>query len=327
MSGNIHKSLTDPASVIRRYISDVYRCSRTLSVADFQRRCFDLLQQFVPFDSAVWLIGTSPNTVTKHFVHPCNCHCDDDTCCTAVKCEESLLLDMQANQKFTACLYDRNSKNELVREAACKGIDVSYTSKHTLFNAGFYGQAGLYTNISVYRSHRARPFSSQEQYIKTELVSHIVDAYENNLYCSLGMMSSSKSTAITDGNGVIHQRTAVFDAMLQREWCKWGGPCLPEEVSALISEGVLTYSGEHITIQIVQNQDLFILKTEEASLAVKLTPKEDMVANYLTRGYTYKEIAIKLKISPSTVTNHVNRIYKKQQVRNKTELSAKLATY
>jgi len=319
--------LIDPALAIRRYISDLYRCSRTLAAADFQCYCFDLLQQFVPFDSAVWLIGASPNTVTKHYVHPCSCPCDDDTCCTAVKCKESLLLDTQANQELTACLFDRKSTDEPGREAACRGIDVSYTSKHSLFTAGFYGQAGLYTNISVYRSHRARPFSSQEQNIKTELVSHIVEAYENNLYCSLGMMFSSESTAIADRNGVIHQRAAVFDVMLQREWCQWGGQRLPEEVSALISEGESSYRGQHITIQIVQNKDLFILKTEEVSFAVKLTPREDMVANCLAQGSTYKEIAIKLKISPSTVTNNVNRIYKKLQVRNKTELSAKLAPY
>jgi DNA-binding CsgD family transcriptional regulator len=317
----------DPASVVRRYISDVYRCSRTFAAADFQRRCFDLLQQVVSFDSAVWLIGAGPNTVTKHYVHPCNCPSDDDICCNAVRCKESLLLDTQANQEFTACLYDRSSTNESGREVACMGFDVSCTRKHSLVTAGFFGQAELYTKISVYRSRRARPFSSKERNIKTELASHMVEAYENNLYCSMGMMVSSESTAIADRNGVIHQRTAVFDVMLQREWCQWGGPCLPEEVSALISEGESTYSGGHITIQIVQHQDLFILKTQEVSLAVKLTPREDMVTNYLTQGFTYKEIAIKLKISPSTVTNHVNRIYKKLQVRNKTELSAKLAGY
>ena len=50
-----------------------------------------------------------------------------------------------------------------------------------------------------------------------------------------------------------------------------------------------------------------------------LTPKEKMVLQYISRGYSNKEIARSLEISPHTVASHIKRIYQKLEVNSRNE--------
>ncbi|WP_020397059.1 response regulator [Thiolinea disciformis] len=50
-----------------------------------------------------------------------------------------------------------------------------------------------------------------------------------------------------------------------------------------------------------------------------LTPKEKMVLQYISRGYSNKEIARALEISPHTVASHIKRIYQKLAVNSRNE--------
>jgi len=50
-----------------------------------------------------------------------------------------------------------------------------------------------------------------------------------------------------------------------------------------------------------------------------LTPKEKLVLQYISRGYSNKEIASALKISPHTVASHIKRIYRKLEVNSRNE--------
>lgn len=50
-----------------------------------------------------------------------------------------------------------------------------------------------------------------------------------------------------------------------------------------------------------------------------LTPKEKMVLQYISRGYSNKEIARSLEISPHTVASHIKRIYHKLEVNSRNE--------
>lgn len=50
-----------------------------------------------------------------------------------------------------------------------------------------------------------------------------------------------------------------------------------------------------------------------------LTPREEEILSYLSKGYLYKEIAAELFISIETVRTHIRKIYQKLQVRTRTE--------
>jgi len=52
---------------------------------------------------------------------------------------------------------------------------------------------------------------------------------------------------------------------------------------------------------------------------ISLSPRENEVLNFLSRGLLYKEIADQLRISTGTVRQHIHRIYEKLHVQNRTE--------
>ena len=55
------------------------------------------------------------------------------------------------------------------------------------------------------------------------------------------------------------------------------------------------------------------------TLEALLTPKEKMVLQHLSRGYSNKEIAKSLCISPHTVASHIKHIYRKLEVNSRNE--------
>ncbi len=54
-----------------------------------------------------------------------------------------------------------------------------------------------------------------------------------------------------------------------------------------------------------------------------LTPREEEILSYLSKGYRYKEIADQLFISVETVRSHLHRVYEKLHVRSRTEAVVK----
>jgi DNA-binding NarL/FixJ family response regulator len=56
---------------------------------------------------------------------------------------------------------------------------------------------------------------------------------------------------------------------------------------------------------------------------VRLTPREQQIVEFLSRGYSDKEIADKLQISAWTVHNHLKHIFEKLGVHSRTEAAIK----
>ncbi len=67
-----------------------------------------------------------------------------------------------------------------------------------------------------------------------------------------------------------------------------------------------------------QNDEIAESNTEETHETL-LTPKEKLVLQYISRGYSNKEIAKSLDISPHTVASHIKRIYRKLEVNSRNE--------
>ena len=89
---------------------------------------------------------------------------------------------------------------------------------------------------------------------------------------------------------------------------------LLEAISELVSGGS-PMSGE-IARKVVQTfARPAIHKLPESNL----TPREEEILTYLSKGFLYKEIASELFISIETVRSHIRKIYQKLQVRTRTE--------
>jgi DNA-binding CsgD family transcriptional regulator len=57
---------------------------------------------------------------------------------------------------------------------------------------------------------------------------------------------------------------------------------------------------------------------------VKLTPREQAVAELLVEGLTYPQIAERLKIASKTVNTHIEKVYRKLDVHNATQAARRL---
>lgn len=89
---------------------------------------------------------------------------------------------------------------------------------------------------------------------------------------------------------------------------------LLESISELVNGGS-PMSGE-IARKVVQT----FSKSETHLLPESnLTPREEQILAYLSKGFLYKEIASELYISIETVRSHIRKIYQKLQVRTRTE--------
>ena len=60
-------------------------------------------------------------------------------------------------------------------------------------------------------------------------------------------------------------------------------------------------------------------QTKPAADAPRLTKREMDVLEYITRGFTYNEVAKFLELSPHTVTSHIKHIYQKLEVKSRSE--------
>lgn len=76
----------------------------------------------------------------------------------------------------------------------------------------------------------------------------------------------------------------------------------------------------HIARKVVQSFQKSKPTTDPTAI---LSPREQEVLDYLSKGFLYKEIADKLGISYETVHTYIRRIYEKLQVRTRTEAVAK----
>jgi len=89
---------------------------------------------------------------------------------------------------------------------------------------------------------------------------------------------------------------------------------LLESITELVNGGS-PMSGE-IARKVVQT---FAKPVSHTIPDVSLTPREEEILSYLSRGFLYKEIASELSISIETVRTHIRKIYQKLQVRTRTE--------
>ena len=85
-----------------------------------------------------------------------------------------------------------------------------------------------------------------------------------------------------------------------------------------VMEGGAPMSGE-IARRVIES---FQRPTTAAEPDAQLTPREEEVLAWVSRGFASKEIADRLNISPRTVSLHLQHIYGKLHVRSRTEAAA-----
>jgi DNA-binding NarL/FixJ family response regulator len=115
-----------------------------------------------------------------------------------------------------------------------------------------------------------------------------------------------------------HQPRIVFQALLNGAQGYLFKPVSGEELELAIRAAARGESpmSKQVAMLMVQ---YFNEKGKEQKLIKKLSPKENIILERLSRGLTYDQIADDTNITVATVRTHINRMYKKLHVNSRGE--------
>jgi DNA-binding CsgD family transcriptional regulator len=188
--------------------------------------------------------------------------------------------------------------------------------------------------ILLSRREPAQQFTRQDAAVFEILAPHLMQAYSTSrrlLLASLGgggdPRLTTRTVAMVDRAGVVHDAHSSFQATLRGEWEDWDGHRVPEPLRQLLArrkDVPFRYKGSRIAAYVVPVGDLYMLVARPLHPIDALTEREIEVAKPYAMGKNFREVAEQVGVSPATVRSHIRNVFAKIDVRNKTELAAKL---
>lgn len=317
-------SMDSKQDAASRFLLELYRGARSVSVSDFRKWALELLNRFVVFDSALWGMGYLADeiVVTAFTLHnqPMEMMVnyerfkDADFLVNHLACAPGTAIDL-----FDVVSQETFRKSEIYkRHARIYGMEQNMAifipdPLTRLFNA-----------LSFYRADPGAYFAPGDKAFVQFVAPHFVEAATLNYFHDLLLKGEHGgcSVIVSDREGLLHQIEVPVAELLQREWPDWQGPGLPGILRKKVQdEDFTTHQGERIRVDFQPRGEWCHLLLRELGPFDRLTTRERQIAEQLARGRRYKEVSEEMGLSPSTITNHANRIYRKLGVRSKAELA------
>jgi DNA-binding CsgD family transcriptional regulator len=323
--------LLSALEALGRLLLDLHVAGDALPFSDFQREALRLVQAVLPFDSAIWGVGTyQPNGVPqifsvfllnqpKEMIADYDRVKDGDRAFAAALTEPGITVNVAAADVVWGP-YGEGMKAHIER----------YGMVHTLATLTRGPITELASAICLYRADPAAPFSEIERAMQQVLVPHLVSVYDRSRIQFLanaqgaGSRQPQGGAAIVDGHGMLHNASSGFIRLLLSEWPDWRGPIVPLDL--LGADALRSSTLNRIVARATPVNDLFLLDLREITPCDNLSEREWGVARAFAEGMSYKEVALHLRIAPATVRNHLSRVYTKLGVSNKAELVHVLET-
>lgn len=109
----------------------------------------------------------------------------------------------------------------------------------------------------------------------------------------------------------------LIEVLLFNEHLSAGGLTVSLPVICIVNNFILLRYKEHLL-------PTRIIESSFSDVLNLLSPKEQKIAQAVSKGLSNKQIAFEMSISPSTVKNHMSNIFKKCNVTNRVSLVTKL---
>lgn len=315
---------------INKFVLNLYRMIEEIPVELFKEAVFERIKPIISFDSGAWIDGRSDKLLLPHAIYLYNQPYEMMENYQRINAKDTLRLSAQQNPGQSIDLFSIENKRTWRNSEVFNEHCSPYGMETGACTAWYEQDLGLFSFISLYRSDLNHPFSEHDLRTKELLIPHIIEAYR--LAAILSVKSDAigsinrQALAIVDQQGLIHQASDNFAAIIRDNWKDWSGPRLPNELySPLIKEEKIHIHNYSFSLRLMRH-DFFLLIVSRVESWGLLTPAEQRVAKYLSEGLSYKETARELDLSPSTVTNHANQIYKKLGVSSKAELIHRLVS-
>lgn len=308
-----------PATMsIDQFISQLYRESPQVPLANFSVWALDLLQQVIPFDGAAWGTG---NIETRQFHTQSTVDIPTDIFDKLIRYSDiNPIVDKLMSTTGQAIDMSDVVNDEAFYQSQLYlkcfkpfGIERILSSIHA------NERAGIFTLLTLYRYDRSHCFSKDEKKIQSQLLFHLLSAASHRQLLALNEQQASPNlsqSAICDKQGLYHAVEPSFldildDHLAFNTSYKFPLTLLPNDGE--FSQGNLLFTQQNLG-------ELRRINVRLKSPLDDLTEREKEVVAGICQGNTFKQIARNLNLSPSTVSNHLYRIYIKLGINSRSEL-------
>lgn len=308
------------------FVLELYRLTGSGPWDAFGPIAFELLEEMLPFDSALWGTFTlTPAGVRVHsqYLHKLPARMMEEY-------EDVKQYDVLNQQSIAQCGKTLNVSLAQVESATHPAMIAHvrrWGMEHTLATMILESPLNLYTAFCIYRNATRRPFSERDRRRIERIAPHLVQAWHLNALHFLDVPPPAapavpRARAVIDRFGVLHHAEAGLAALFRSEVADWEGPNVPAPIAAAFRQGAPEFRGHAIVASVLRElPDKRLMISVRARAPVDaLTRREITVAREFASGKTYKEIAGLLSTSPATVRTQIERIYAKLGVRTKVEL-------
>ncbi|MGJ7497580.1 helix-turn-helix transcriptional regulator [Variovorax sp. RT4R15] len=301
----------------------LYRMAQDLPISKFQDAALDLVKPVLPFDSSLW--GTATGTADGVDIHTVHLHNKSPEMLVAyepVKHQDTAVAPLFAQPKATRGFNHLETWFPAPGQREIRDVMRRFEIENMLATVVNDPRTKFAHWILLYRADRNAIYTAEEIARLEQLAPHVMEALAINRKVHLELLNPAdagappRGSAIADPRGVIYHADPDFEAMLQVEWDDWSGGTLPPTLLQHLLHGHECFRGGSVVVTHRIEQGLLFLKSRPRCRADGLTPREHTIAQLVSKGDTYKEIARILDRSPATVRNHIRAIYEKLAVSN-----------
>jgi DNA-binding CsgD family transcriptional regulator len=312
-------------AALSRFLLDLHGKSHQLGYRVLQRVALDELRTILPFDSALFGVGTIANGhATAHDVFLYEQPDELMASWEAIKHEDPLAFAATASPGTT---IRTSVDSELYAGDGHAGVRAHckrFGLEHLMCTAHVYAEAGLFWVMSLYRNVQSPAFSEEDRMHNELLSTHLFAATRNARIRQLRRSANvgngpAQLSAIASTAGLVLDAEPGFAELMRMEWPLWIGPQLPAE---LADTG--RYSGTRVVIRMDVADGTRLLHVRPKVAADDLTSREREVAEGFAQGESHREIGERLQIAPATVRRHLANLYEKLGVSSKAELDRML---
>jgi DNA-binding CsgD family transcriptional regulator len=297
-------------------------------VADFQTEALRLLQQTIPFDSALWAAGVLQPGQQPVIRNVCLFNQQPGMLASYDRVKHlDPVLHRAVAQFGTTVNWALADEAWQDGAQAMKAHGEQFGLQHILATMTRGPVSQLLGAISLYRGDAARPFSEEERLIQQSVVPHLVELFDRSRLRHFEALlrprqeHPSRAAGLVDRAGLLYNVSTDFIRLLLDEWPDWRGPSVPAALVNGVGSGKASPMRlKKITVGASPVNDLLLLRIRPIAPGDTLSRREWDVARLFGDGRSHKEIAQDLRIAPGTVRNHLKAVYKKLQVNNKAEL-------
>ncbi|MBZ0233947.1 MAG: LuxR C-terminal-related transcriptional regulator [Deltaproteobacteria bacterium] len=313
---------------IASFLLDLHRRSHELGYRAMQRAALGELRALIPFDGALFGVGTVQGTQAEaHDVFLFDMPPDLMTSWAEVRDEDRLAFAATSAPGTTIAVSTSDAFYAGCDRALahCARFDIA----HLMCTAHVYAEAGLYWVMSLYRKPASPAFTEEERVTKELLSPHLFAASRHariNELRSFAQVAGGHGqiTAIASPAGLVLEAEPGLVDVLRAEWPRWTGPFLPPPLEAALSGGVGRFVGERIVVRADLAEDTRLVQARRRVAADELTDRERQIAEAFAMGESHREIGDRLGIAPATVRRHLANLYEKLGVSSKAELDRML---